>query len=86
MIGIYEYVCMLTHLYTYMWGAYTKQSQTEKDKYYMISLLHGIWKIIWTNLFAEQKHRGKACGYQRGKVWGRDKLGDWGYIPTLIYV
>ena len=30
------------------------------------------------NLFAEQKHKKKACGYQRGKVGGRNKLGDWG--------
>ena len=31
-------------------------SQTEKDKYYMISLICGILKIVQMNLFMKQKH------------------------------
>ena len=46
-------------------------SQTEKDKYHMISLIRGILKKIQMNLFAEQKqthrYRKQIYGYQRGK-------------------
>ena len=56
-------------------------SQTEKDKYYMISLMYGIEKIIQMNLCTKQKqthkHRKQTYGYQRGKGGGRDKLGVW---------
>ena len=57
-------------------------SQTEKDKYHMISLLHmwNIKKMIQMNLFVNQKqthrYRTQSYGYQRGKV-RRDKLGVW---------
>ena len=55
-------------------------SQTEKDKYHMISLICGILKkMIQMNktlLFTKQKqthrHRKQTYGYQRGKVAGRD--------------
>ena len=30
-------------------------SQAEKDKYYMLSLIHGISKIIQMNLYTKQK-------------------------------
>ena len=41
------------------------------------------------NVYAKQKqthrHRKQTCGYQRGKVRGRDKLGVWdGHIQTKI--
>ena len=49
-------------------------SQTEKDKYHMISLLRGINKLIQMNLFTKQKqtHRlqKQNYGYQRGQVGG----------------
>ena len=49
-------------------------SQTEKDKYYMISLLCGIRKIVKMNLFTKQKqthrHRKQTYGYQRGRGGG----------------
>ena len=49
-------------------------SQTEKDKYYMISLICGIYKITQMNLFTKQKqthrHRKQTYGYQRGKGEG----------------
>ena len=38
-------------------------------------------KMIQMNLFTKQKqthrHRKQTYGYQRGKVGGRDKFGDW---------
>ena len=42
------------------------------------------------NLFTKQKqthrHRKQTYGYQRGRGWGRDKLGVWDYqIQTTIY-
>ena len=60
----------------------SKVSQTEKDKYHMISLIYEIFKkMIRTNLFTKQKQthrlRKQTYGYQRGKVGGRDKLGVW---------
>ena len=49
-------------------------SQTEKDKYYMISLICRILKIIQMNLYTKQKqthrHRKQTYGYQRGKGRG----------------
>ena len=51
-------------------------SQTEKDKYPMISVTCGILKRIQMNLITKQKqthrHRKQTYGYQRGKG-GRDK-------------
>ena len=56
-------------------------SQTEKDKYHMISLIYGIENMIQMNLFTKQKqthrHRKYTYGYQRGKGVGRDKLRVW---------
>ena len=50
-------------------------SQTEKDKYHMISLICGIYKNdTHMNLFREQKqthkHRKQIYGYQLGKEGG----------------
>ena len=49
---------------------HTKWSQTEKDKYHMISLISGIKKIIQMSLFTKQKqthrHRKQTYRYQRG--------------------
>ena len=45
-------------------------SQTEKNKYHVISLICGILKMIKMNLFTKQKqthrHRKQTYGYQRG--------------------
>ena len=54
-------------------------SQTEKDKYYIISLICGIKKKkkpAQVNLYAKQthRHRKQTYGYQRQR---RDKLGIW---------
>ena len=47
----------------------SKVSQIEKDKYYMMSLICGIRKIVKMNLFTKQKqthrHRKEAYSYQR---------------------
>ena len=49
-------------------------SQTEKDKYHMMSLTCGIKKIMQMNLFAKWKqthrHEKQSYGYQRGKGQG----------------
>ena len=47
-------------------------SQTEKDKYYMISLICGILKIIQMNLFTKQKQTHR----QKTKLWL--PTGKWG--------
>ena len=58
-------------------------SQTEKDKYHMISLACGILKEkVQMNLFTKQKqtHRlqKQTYGYQRGNMRaGKHKLGVW---------
>ena len=57
-------------------------SQTEKDKYHMISLIYGVLKkMIQMNLFTKQNQthrlRKHTYSYQRGKVGGEDKLGAW---------
>ena len=50
-------------------------SQTEKDKYHMISLTCGIWNMTQMNLFTKQKqthrHRKQIYGYQSGKGVGK---------------
>ena len=48
-------------------------------------------KTKHTNLFTKQKethrHSKQTYGYQRGKRWGRDKLGGWDqHIPTITYI
>ena len=49
-------------------------SQTEKDKYYMISLTCGILETVQMNLFIKhkqtQRHRKQTYGYQRGSGGG----------------
>ena len=56
-------------------------SQTQKDKYHKISFICGIKYRTQMNLFTKEKqthrHRKQTYGYQRGKGWGRDKLGVW---------
>ena len=57
-------------------------SQTEKDKYHMISLIYSIFKkMIQMNEFTQQKQthslRERTYGYQKGRVGGRDRLGVW---------
>ena len=46
-----------------------------------ISYMWNLKKIIQMKLFTTQKqthrHRKQTYGYQRGKVWGRDRLGIW---------
>ena len=53
---------------------HTKWSKSEKEKYHMISLICGIWRIMQINLFTKEKqshrHRKQTYGYQRGKEWG----------------
>ena len=56
---------------------YTKWSQTEKDKYYMRSLICGTKKkTVQMNLFMKQKqthrHRKQTYGYQRGRGGGKN--------------
>ena len=50
-------------------------SQTEKDKYHMISLICGIQNMIQVNIFTKQKqthrHRKQIYGYQRGMGVGK---------------
>ena len=46
--------------------------------------------MIQMNLFTKRKqthrHRKQTYGYQRGRLAGRDKLGDWDWhIHTTIY-
>ena len=48
-------------------------SQTEKDKYHIISIICEILKNGTNELFYKTK---QTYGYQRGNG-GRDKLGDW---------
>ena len=47
----------------------TEVSQTEKDKYHMISLICRIKKKLQMNLFRKQTHRNRkhTYGYLRGK-------------------
>ena len=49
----------------------SEASQTEKDKYRMLSLIGRILKMIQTNLFTQQKQtqrrRKQTYGHRRGK-------------------
>ena len=49
-------------------------SQKEKDKYYMISLICGIYNMVQVNLFTKQKqthrHRKQTYGYQKANGAG----------------
>jgi len=47
----------------------------EKEKYWVISLICGIYKIIQMNLYTKQKHRIQIYVYRRRKAEGRDTLG-----------
>ena len=64
-------------------------SWTEKDKYYMISLICGIWKITQVNLYTKQKqshrHRKQTHGYQRGKGGGEGIIRNMGLRDTNYY-
>ena len=62
-------------------------SQEEEDKYHMIPLITCNLKYD-TNEFMKQthRHRQQIYGYQRRKVWRRDKLGLFNrQIQTTIY-
>ena len=56
-------------------------SQTEKDKYHMISLICGISNTIQINISTKQKqtyrHREQPFGCQGGEGLGSDGLGVW---------
>ena len=59
----------------------SKVSQKEKDKYHMISLLHGIENVAQMNLSAKQKpthrHGEQTCGCPGGE--GRSRVdGEFG--------
>ena len=60
----------------------SKVSQTEKDKYHMISLICGIKNMTQMNLSMKQKqnhgHRAQTGGCQGVGGWGMDRVGDWG--------
>ena len=37
-------------------------------------------------IYLQNRNRKQIHGYQRGKGWGRDKLGDWDkHVHTTIY-
>ena len=54
-------------------------SQTEKDKYYLISLLCGILKIIQMNPYTQTHIHKKQAKLPKGKGIGEEgnKLGLW---------
>ena len=52
---------------------HTKQSKSDKDKYYQISLICGVQMNLFTKQKHTHRHRKNKYGYQRGR-W-RDKLG-----------
>ena len=55
-------------------------SQTEKGKYHMRLLVHGIYKNDTKELTKQkqtQRFLKQTYGYQRVNVRGRDKLGGW---------
>ena len=58
-------------------------SQTEKDKYHMISIICGIENMIQINISTKQKetHRYKEqiCGCQGGAGVGEEGIGVWDY-------
>ena len=54
----------------------SERSQTEKDKYYMISLIYEIQKIKLVNITKKKdRHREQTSGYQQGEKRGRDNIG-----------
>ena len=53
-------------------------SQTEKDKYPMISVTCGILKMIQMNLFTKQKQTQRTnLWLPEGRVRGKDRLEAW---------
>ena len=58
---------------------HTKWSQTEKDKYHMISIIWNLIKMIKRSYQTETDQRfwNQTYVYQRGKMGERDKLGIW---------
>ena len=61
-------------------------NKSEKDKYYMLSLLYGIKTIIQVNVYAKQNqtHRERTCGYQRKEESGEEQI--WSMELTLVYM
>ena len=56
----------------------SERSQTEKDKYYMISLIYEIQKIKLVNITKKKqthRHREQTSGYQQGEKRGRGNIG-----------
>ena len=59
-------------------ACHTEQSQTEKNKYCMIPLTHGILKNGKMILFTKYSHRRRKQSYvYQGGNKGMAKLGDW---------
>ena len=50
-------------------------TQSEKEKYYMILLICGIWWTKYTNKWNRNRHRYRECAdsCQRGGGWGLNK-------------
>ena len=63
-------------------------SQTEKDKYHMLSLICGLYNMIQMNLFPKQT-QGQRTDLKllKGKGWGRgDNWGVWDeQVQTTVY-
>ena len=69
----------------------SEESQTEKDKYHIISLICGILKKKGTNELISKiethRHRKQTYSYQRGKRdGGEDKLRDGINTYALLYI
>ena len=66
------------------------KSDRERKISYDIASMRNLKKMIQRNLFTKQKQthrlRKQTYGSQRGKWWGRDKLGAWdSHTHTTIY-
>ena len=56
-------------------------SQTERDKYHMISIICGIWKKKLTNKTKIQRSWEQISGYQRGRdLVGVGEMGEGGQL------
>ena len=64
-------------------------SQTEKDKYHMISLICGIQNMTQMNLSTKQKqthrHREQTSGCQGGGGVGKGRIGSLGLADANYY-
>ena len=68
----------------------TEVSQTEKDKYHMLSLICGIENMTQMNLSTKQKQthrrREQTCGCQGGGVVGEGWSGSLGLADANYYI